>query len=317
MLDAELLAILNQIPAAIEKAFINALVLRHPGHGNQKTHGNRYGGFSTTKESLRRLKDDKGEREKYKGRARKKIGAKPKSQPEKTKGPAGTPVSEALNTAKLPKGGNTGPKVRETLAVIDSVHGDGALPEIPINVNGSKAYFGFYKYYPGGSAKDIAVSRNSTHPMITTAHEVGHFLDHKGGFSNAPNLYGDFASRGRGKSPEMDSLLGAIGKSKAYSSLDSLKGKEVEIEYTNFKGDKAKAKVKLDNKHIAYLQRPAEAFARGYSQYIAVKSQHPGMLSELNEIRSKNHYTDQWADDDFAPIGKAFDALFESKGYIK
>lgn len=61
----ELLTVLNQIPAAIEKAFYGALVLRHPGHGNQKTHGNRFGA-GQAKESLRRLKDDKGAREKYK-----------------------------------------------------------------------------------------------------------------------------------------------------------------------------------------------------------------------------------------------------------
>lgn len=57
------------------KAAVEALVLRHPGHGNQKTHGNRFGGYGTTKESLRRLKGDKEGRERYKTEARKR-GAK-------------------------------------------------------------------------------------------------------------------------------------------------------------------------------------------------------------------------------------------------
>jgi hypothetical protein len=52
-----------------------ALVLRHPGHPTQKVHGNRFGGFDTTKESLRRLKGDKEARTKYKESARKR-GAK-------------------------------------------------------------------------------------------------------------------------------------------------------------------------------------------------------------------------------------------------
>lgn len=43
-LQDELLAVLNQIPAAIEKAFTEAMVLRHPGHGSQKVHGRRGGG---------------------------------------------------------------------------------------------------------------------------------------------------------------------------------------------------------------------------------------------------------------------------------
>lgn len=43
-LQDELLVILNQIPAAIEKAFSEVMVLRHPGHGSQKVHGRRGGG---------------------------------------------------------------------------------------------------------------------------------------------------------------------------------------------------------------------------------------------------------------------------------
>lgn len=68
MLDAELLQVINQIPGAIEKAF-TAFIERHPGHANQKTHGNRFGA-GQAKESLRRLKDDKGAREAYKTAAR-------------------------------------------------------------------------------------------------------------------------------------------------------------------------------------------------------------------------------------------------------
>lgn len=67
----ELIVILNQIPAAIEKAFYEAMVLRHPGHANQKTHGNRFG-VGQAKESFRRLKDDKAARERYKATARKR-----------------------------------------------------------------------------------------------------------------------------------------------------------------------------------------------------------------------------------------------------
>jgi len=77
-LDSEILAILNQIPAAIERAFYEALVLRHPGHANQKTHGNRFGA-GQAKESFRRLKDDKGAREQYKAKARKERASKDKA----------------------------------------------------------------------------------------------------------------------------------------------------------------------------------------------------------------------------------------------
>lgn len=67
----ELLSILNELPTMLKKAFTDALVLRHPGHANQKTHGNRFGA-GQEKESLRRLKEDKAAREQYKARARQK-----------------------------------------------------------------------------------------------------------------------------------------------------------------------------------------------------------------------------------------------------
>lgn len=70
-LEQEILMIVNQIPAAIEKAFMDVFILRHPGHANQKTHGNRFGS-GQAKESLRRLKDDKGAREAYKKTHRKR-----------------------------------------------------------------------------------------------------------------------------------------------------------------------------------------------------------------------------------------------------
>lgn len=71
-LEQEILQVINQIIPTIEKAFHDAFILRHPGHPNQKTHGNRFGGYAATKESLRRLKDDKGARERYKETARKR-----------------------------------------------------------------------------------------------------------------------------------------------------------------------------------------------------------------------------------------------------
>jgi hypothetical protein len=52
-IEQEIIQVLSQLPGAIEKALLDVLVLRHPGHPNQKVHGNRFGGFETTKESAR------------------------------------------------------------------------------------------------------------------------------------------------------------------------------------------------------------------------------------------------------------------------
>lgn len=71
-IEQEILQIVNQIIPTIEKAFTEVFIERHPGHPNQKVHGNRFGGYSATKESLRRLKGDKEARERYKQQARKR-----------------------------------------------------------------------------------------------------------------------------------------------------------------------------------------------------------------------------------------------------
>jgi hypothetical protein len=42
-IEQELIAVLSQIPSIVEKAQLDALVLRHPGHASQKPHGRRYG----------------------------------------------------------------------------------------------------------------------------------------------------------------------------------------------------------------------------------------------------------------------------------
>lgn len=50
IIEQEIIAIINQIPAAIEKAFVETLVLRHPGHGSQKVHGHRDGAIEDAKQ---------------------------------------------------------------------------------------------------------------------------------------------------------------------------------------------------------------------------------------------------------------------------
>lgn len=118
--EQELIQILNQIPGVLEKAF-TAFVERHPGHGSQKVHGNRYGSTKAAKESLRRLKDDKGEREKYKARARDKAGlaARPERKPGKMN-PKVKPKAKATSKQKAVAPNAKIAKVKDALG--DKLH---------------------------------------------------------------------------------------------------------------------------------------------------------------------------------------------------
>lgn len=73
-----------------------------------------------------------------------------------------------------------------------------------------------------------------------------------------------------------------------------------------------------------YLREPKEVFARAYSQYIAVKTQHPALLAGLardrgdGQVESKSYRKiHQWQDDEFAPIAREFDAMFEKLGWLR
>jgi NAD+--asparagine ADP-ribosyltransferase len=150
--EEELAQILSQIPAVVERAF--ALVERHGSH-NQKTHGNRFGGYGTTKESLRRLKDDKTEREKYKNRARKRLGQADKKQQKKQTG--GSQLETLRSIEKDIRN-----QSYETAAIVDS------KGSILLRKDGSKDYVPFtdseVKLMRGASITHNHPSDNSFSP---------------------------------------------------------------------------------------------------------------------------------------------------------
>lgn len=72
----------------------------------------------------------------------------------------------------------------------------------------------------------------------------------------------------------------------------------------------------------AYLLPRRELFARSYAQWIAIRSQHPEGLRDLQKLldRAKTDptqpYPRQWEAADFAPIAAALDRLFGLLGWL-
>jgi hypothetical protein len=85
----------------------------------------------------------------------------------------------------------TGQEVRRTLREIDSLHSTGTqrLSRIPIEEEINPTRFGAYARPVGGNPVRITVERDGDHKGLTTAHEIGHFLDHQ-----ALGTPGEFAS---------------------------------------------------------------------------------------------------------------------------
>lgn len=298
---------------AIEKAISRVskeMTFKHlPGQHNQKRHGWRYGGLDKVRRSLRG--QPKNERDEY----RKRAGMPEPKKVERIKpGPAGTKVSSRL-AVQVTSPKRLGVAIKETLDAIDNVHGDGELPLIPIEKSSGQLTTGEFHARIGRAVK-IRVSDKSDTPMMTAAHEMGHFLDHSGDkaalyklsgtrkFINQPDKFRKAATK----------VWNNIAGSEAIKDLHATVTKPfVELAMP----DGNLVRLRPDGRYISYLLSPVEIWARAYAQYIAVRSGNRSMLAELKRIQGIGGYKTQWSDEDFAPIADAIDELFSEVGWRK
>lgn len=225
--------------------------------------------------------------------------------------PAGPPVGDALvNTTK----GKTADAVMATIKAISSIHGDGALPKIPVKqTTGTVRQGGFVWNGLSGRPLEIRVSSKGDHPRMTTAHEIGHFIEHSG----IPKPTG--GPRNFALSPEMQEWLKAVRASKAYGELRGLLSAGT-TNITIRKPDGSVIGYVMDRKYVRYLLQENELWARSYAQYVALRGGDPIMMKELDADRDASHgaYAHrQWAEDDFEPIARAIDAMFKGLGWIQ
>jgi SPP1 gp7 family putative phage head morphogenesis protein len=205
-----------------------------------------------------------------------------KSAVEKTLAkPPPAPVSNAL---KLPKSGYAKTPSKSILAIIDSIHSDGELPEIPIKASASRKFYGAYEHkIQSKESVAIHLSSYGDHPELTLAHEIGHFIDHQAfgekGFSSTNNEM--FAG-----------WRDAVDNSNATKEIKSIGGSK-----------------------SSYYLSTHEQWARSYAQYIATKSGDVNLIKQLDDIRNSDRVapirkSSQWQDDDFELISKEIDKLF-------
>lgn len=210
----------------------------------------------------------------------------------------GPPVSAALKLPRTKSGSLQ--ELNATLAIIDKLHGDGALPDIPIKLFAGKKYLGWYKSeLYSGRAIGIGVNPRGDHLRLTAAHEIGHFLDHKG--------WG-----GRGYSSEIEAAAqkwrDAMRVSASIKRLEEIR-------------DATTGRTKF-GKYVRYLLTTREAWARSYAQWVAVRSADYGMENQVIKIRTATGFSEasrmsQWDTAEFEPIARAIDDLFALLGWRK
>ena len=219
--------------------------------------------------------------------------------------PAGTPVSQALKLLPLPL---HLPRLTHALTALDSVHGDGALPSIGVDV---------YKAIPGGLMASFQVDKATGVPVgivispsspawgMSLLHELGHFLDWSG--LGTP---GAFASAG---DPTLAAWLSAVDSTPTVRTLRhhlttpfALTAPGGAVEWVDVAG------------LSAYWLQKEELFARSYAQYIVTRSADPVMVSELQVIQSRTPFMalSQWTPAEFTVISAEFDRLFYKRGWM-
>jgi SPP1 gp7 family putative phage head morphogenesis protein len=217
-------------------------------------------------------------------------------------GPAGMPVSKAL---KIP-GGKFGDRLKAAVKAINQVHGDGDLPEIPVNVTSARNRHGAYWSGRRGGlwqAGKITINRSGGHPEFTLAHEVGHFLDQQA--IGERKGFASIADR------RFEQFRQVAARSRAIQELEN--------QYkTPSLTTRSGVKFPTPRKHLLYLLSREEVWARAYAQYIALRSSNPAMKAGLKAILESDHPStaaSQWTNDDFAPVAEAIEALLKELGW--
>ena len=181
---------------------------------------------------------------------------------------------------------------KNSLSAIKQVHSI-SKPEwdISISAESGKSRLGSYRSPIGGKAA-IGVKPGRNRAQITTVHEIGHAID---------DIIGAGKSAVESDNATVGPIMDAINKIRNITTLSRRFG-------TGEIADEAWARYALSD---------IEKFARGYAQYIAVESGDSVLLSQLAKNVYGGIYQEQWDADDFAPIQRAFSAMFRSIGWKK
>lgn len=221
-------------------------------------------------------------------------------------GPSGPVVSQAL---LVPRGGKYGSRYQAALDAIDSVHGDGQLPEIPVRTKSNIKALGQYVSYANGKPVGIDMNGKGDQFELTLAHEVGHFLDQQ-----AIGQTKIFASRSE---PLLAGWRRVVQESQAVRTLRDMQENPSAYERVVLGGERTYT-VRPDGRYLNYLLSNEEIWARSYSQYIAERSGNTTMRQQVEIERGDTLYGQKlWSDEDFAPIAAEFDRVFGGLGWRK
>ena len=226
-----------------------------------------------------------------------------------SKSPASmVPVSKAF---QIPGNHPLRIEIIEALQAIDSVHGDGSLPNIPLTSETEQALegrLGRYCGLRGGRKKKpqkimlcAALCREAKITRLTVVHEVGHLLAHMA-IGEAGQYWGDVSQEYLPR--EVRAWKRAVEKSDSWDAH-----KKSCFDMSGPGNDPAVVK------KLSYRGDLDELWARSYSQFIAVRSKHKRLLAEFRRAQ-ENNPASYWEANDFKDINMAIETIFRQHQWL-
>jgi len=207
------------------------------------------------------------------------------------------PMGEIISShVVLPRTSKYSAAYQNALGLVDSVHGDGPLPDIVLSTrNMGKEITGAFAPFPSGW--EIYINgRYSPNIETTLAHEIGHWIDFGGlGSNGMPGTAIELGGKLKG-------WWNAIMDTPEVKNLNQYSGTYQIVTHIQ-----------------KYLLNPQELWARSYAQYIGEKTQNKEILATMEMWRNSSDYRQwrQWDPAEFAAIMEEIDKLFEAEGWMK
>lgn len=222
--------------------------------------------------------------------------------------------------------GKVGNTVRNGLSLIEQVHDLPAttrkvttqMRKVPI---GENTLGDFTRGF--GPRIRIVTSADEVSQARTFIHEFGHFIDNQVFYPNNVRSYatemanglielGKVSKKTRGEigGDLLEQFMLKVKQTKAYESLQRIKDGTIT---SLSSGGKQWA---VNAKHAKYLLEPPELWARAYEQYIATKTNSAALLETIDK-GAKGAYKRYWSTEEFLPIMKEMDKVFDQLGLLK
>lgn len=219
--------------------------------------------------------------------------------------PQGLAASRAIQDLDM------APGMRDALSAVDDVHGLGpvsSVPRIYALQDNRMRRLGVYEYTGDGRPYRIRIKGGKAQPAgeqaLTAAHEFGHYLDHA--FLTGGPQFGKWFS----SSPAAQAFRDAVNNTATVKRIRELRAAGDTVLEAGGR------RYNYTRRFTSYLLEDWELFARAYSQFVAKRAGHKGMLAAIKtRVEHEADFT-QWPDAEFEAIEEAIEEVLRAAGYI-